>query len=151
MIKKFLEFVNEGKNNKLNESQEIYKIGKVNVQIDYDIASSMAGEENNDEIKKYLKDFIDDFNLVSGSFYLDDNELEIRGKLKSGKSISVDQHGSWAGEFGGSTAGKSHHEEFEIDGKDVLPSIKKAIEKAAGGSVKFYPLWRADMFGDLCK
>ena len=65
MIKKFLEFVNEGKNNKLNESQENYKIGKVNVNIDYDIASAMAGEENNDEIKKYLKDFISDFNLVS--------------------------------------------------------------------------------------
>lgn len=147
MIKKFLEFVNEGK---LNEGMTSYKAGKVKWEIN-EFIKGVIEDDNGEKVEDFLTDLQNEISLVSGEGKFGDDYFGIEGKTKSGKTILIEQYGRFAGEFGGTTGGKTHTAIFEYDGKDILEEVEKAITKFAGGGVKFFPLWRTEMYGHLIK
>ena len=140
-LRTFEQFVNEG----VIKTKETIV---VNHEITFDIAKSIWSDNYSSE-KELAENIIADLSLKTGDIEFGVSYFEVNGETTSGVKISVTQTGEYD-MYGGPYEPKMKEPKITLDGKDIVPAVKKEFVKY-GWDSPMIDISRTDIWSNLVK
>jgi hypothetical protein len=140
-LRTFEQFVNEG----VIKNKETIVIEH---EIEFNIARSVWTDNYSSE-KELAENIITELSLKKGYIEFDGSSFEVKGETESGAQILAYQTGEYD-MYGGPYDPKMEKPKITINGKDIVPAVKKEFDKY-GWDSPMIDISRCDIWGHLVK